>query len=57
MFDFTITIKTRILVILLAVIFCFTSLIATADAVSRPKAPGSIKVAMVCPRSLVQFQN
>ena len=44
MFDFTITIKTRILVILLAVIFCFTSLIATADAVSRPKAPGSIKV-------------
>ncbi len=45
MFDFTITIKTRILVILLAVTFCFTSLIATADAVSRPKAPGSIKVA------------
>ena len=44
MFDFKISIKKRILVTLLATIFCFASLITTADAVSRPKAPGNIKV-------------
>lgn len=44
MFDFTITTKTRIFVILLAATFCFTSFVATADAVTRPKAPKNIKV-------------
>lgn len=37
-------IKTRIFVILFALSFCFTSLVSTADAVTKPKAPRSVKV-------------
>ena len=37
-------IKTRIFVILFALSFCFTSLVSTADAVTKPKAPKSVKV-------------
>ena len=47
MMNSTIKIETRIFVILLAASFCLTSLISTADAVTRPKAPKNVKVTRI----------